>query len=102
MKTVDDIALRVRDEFNNRRVGYISYYLIAEVIKMVFFVISEELDSGEDVSIPNFGKFKRKLRAARTGRDMTTGLSVPIPERYMPVFEPSKHLKEKISGVTRK
>ena len=64
--------------------------------------IENAVEAGEEVNIPKFGKFKKKLRAARVGRDMTTGCMVPIPERYMPVFEPAKHFKDKVSEVEKK
>ena len=102
MKTIDDFAYDVRDKLSRQRLGYISYYAIIAIIRILFDEIEKSIESGEEVNIPNFGKFKRKLRAARTGRDMTTGLMIPIPERYMPVFEPAKHLKEKISGKNKK
>lgn len=102
MKTIDDFAYDVRDELSRQRLGYVSYYAIVAIIRILFEEIENAVEAGEEVNIPKFGKFKKKLRAARVGRDMTTGCMVPIPERYMPVFEPAKHLKDKVSGVEKK
>lgn len=63
----------------------------------VFEGILEAMQKGDKVQIPGFGAFKTRRRAAFTGRHPVTGEPLPIPETNVPVFEPSKQLKEKVN-----
>lgn len=59
--------------------------------------ISEAVNTAGKLSIPGFGKFSTKKRAARTGRNPQTGASIQIPERTAVSFTPGKGLREAIS-----
>ncbi|MBV9773690.1 MAG: HU family DNA-binding protein [Gemmatimonadetes bacterium] len=59
--------------------------------------ISEAVNTAGHLSIPGFGKFTSKKRAARTGRNPRTGLQIQIPERTTVSFSPGKGLKESAS-----
>ena len=61
MKTIDDFAYDVRDELSRQRLGYVSYYAIVAIIRILFEEIEKTVDAGEEVNIPKFGKFKKKL-----------------------------------------
>ena len=54
--------------------------------------IVEALENNDKVVISNFGVFQMKRRAPRTGRNPHTGQAVPIPERYVVSFKPSKNM----------
>lgn len=41
---------------------------------------------GQTVTIPGFGSFKKRTRAARTGRNPSTGEPLEIPETDAPTF----------------
>jgi DNA-binding protein HU-beta len=58
--------------------------------------ISETLQQGEEVSIPNFGTFKVKERSARKGRNPRTGEPIDIPARKAISFSPGKSLREEV------
>lgn len=60
--------------------------------------ISEAVNTAGHLSIPGFGKFSSKKRAARTGRNPRTGMQIQIPERTTVSFSPGKGLKESASG----
>ncbi|MBB4638866.1 HU family DNA-binding protein [Longimicrobium terrae] len=61
--------------------------------------ISETVHSLGELSIPGFGKFTKKTRAARTGRNPRTGAEIQIPERSSIGFTAGKNLREgTISG----
>ena len=63
----------------------------------VFEAIAEILCGGDRVQFPGFGSFSVRRRAAFTGRHPKTGEPLPIPETMVPVFEPSRQLKEKVN-----
>lgn len=54
--------------------------------------IVEAMKKDDKVVISNFGAFQMKRRAPRTGRNPHTGQAVPIPERYVISFRPSKNM----------
>lgn len=83
---------------NARRKGrfYSSTYFATNVIEAVMEEIIESLERGEEVTIKNFGTFKVKHRASRTGRNPRENTPVIIPERNMPTFIPAKNFKERI------
>jgi nucleoid DNA-binding protein len=61
-------------------------------------IIAGKLDGGEKVTIPGFGTFQVKTRAARTGTHPATGQRIEIPAKKHVVFKPGKTLRERISG----
>jgi len=60
----------------------------------VFEVITDALEEGERVSIPNFGSFSTVERKARKGRNPHTGKSIKIAKHNAVRFKPSPTLKE--------
>lgn len=65
-----------------------------EVVKAVFATIQEAITSKKKVSIPGFGSFETTKRAAREGRNPSTGAVIKIPASNQPKFKPSKALKD--------
>ena len=68
------------------------------VVKGVFDAISQELASGEAVTIPGFGSFTARERASRVGRNPQTGEAMVIDARRVPVFKPSRALREAVAS----
>lgn len=68
------------------------------VVNGVFEAISETLANGNMVSIPGFGSFSVKDRAERVGRNPRTGESMVISARRVPVFKPSRALRDAVSS----
>ena len=64
--------------------------------------ISEAVHAAGSLSIPGFGKFTRRTRAARSGRNPRTGTGIKIPERTTVGFSAGRGLKEKRSTSRRK
>lgn len=60
--------------------------------------ISEAVKTAGQLSIPGFGKFSSKTRAAREGRNPRTGTVIQIPERTTVSFSPGKGFRETMSG----
>ena len=60
--------------------------------------ISEAVRTAGHLSIPGFGKFSSKTRAAREGRNPRTGTVIQIPERTTVSFSPGKGFKDTMAG----
>lgn len=65
----------------------------------VFRTLFDLLSEGNDVSIPDFGKFEIKERAERNGRNPLTGEALVIPAKKAVAFKASKVLKESIAEI---
>lgn len=53
---------------------------------------------GDEISIPNLGKFKTKVSAARTSRNPRTGEAVQVPAKLSVKFSPSLAFKKSLNG----
>lgn len=63
----------------------------------VFEILTAELAKQEKVVIPHFGTFSSKVRAARKGRNPSTGEEITIPEAVVASFKSSTQLKDAIN-----
>jgi DNA-binding protein HU-beta len=59
-------------------------------------VVATALDAGEKVTIPGFGTFATKHRAARQGRNPATGATITISEKHYVTFKAGKTLRERV------
>ena len=64
------------------------------LVDAVFDTISASLRKGEQVSISGFGTFVAKTRAAREGRNPSTGQTIHIPARTSAAFKPATAMKD--------
>ncbi|HVH12337.1 MAG TPA: HU family DNA-binding protein [Longimicrobium sp.] len=64
--------------------------------------VSQAVHSLGELSIPGFGKFTKKTRAARQGRNPRTGAVIDIPERSTISFTAGKNLREGTASGRRK
>jgi DNA-binding protein HU-beta len=55
--------------------------------------IRDVMAEGKDIEIRRFGTFKLKKRKPRIARNPRTGSPVPIKDRVIPVFKPSRAFK---------
>ena len=63
----------------------------------VFDVVAKAMISGEEVSIPHFGKFKTVIRAGRLGvNPQNTDERIEIPDKIVIKFAPSAGLKKDV------
>jgi DNA-binding protein HU-beta len=65
-------------------------------VNCVFESIQEGLQRDGTVQIMGFGTYAVKSRAARTGRNPTTGAPLQIPASKTVQFRPGKALKESL------
>ncbi|MCR5077385.1 MAG: HU family DNA-binding protein [Prevotella sp.] len=62
----------------------------AQLINFVFGAISDTVcEKGEEVAIPDFGKFSLKAVPERKGRNPQTGEELTIPAHDKVVFKPA-------------
>jgi len=66
------------------------------IIREAFHQIEVALAKGEEVKIANFGSFKSKVRAARSGINPATKEPIQIPESKQVGFKAAKHLKDSL------
>ena len=69
-----------------------------KAVEAVFEVISNELQSGGEVSIAGFGKFSVSDRAARQGVNPATGEKIQIAASKAAKFSAASGLKTKLNG----
>ena len=56
--------------------------------------VTEALKEGDEVQLMGFGTFEVKERAARTGRNPSTGATIEIPASKTPTFKAGKGLRD--------
>lgn len=59
-------------------------------------ILAVELDAGNKVTIPGFGTFGTKTRAARIGTNPSSGAKIEITSKKYAFFKPGKTLKERV------
>jgi DNA-binding protein HU-beta len=73
----------------------------AEAVDAIFNankgLIAAELAAGRKVTLPGFGGFAVRKRAARKGRNPASGKQISIPARKYPAFKVGKTLKDKVA-----
>ena len=66
----------------------------ADAVDAVIEVMTKALKEGDSVKLVGFGNFVVKERAARMGRNPSTGEEIHIPAGKTVSFKASKNLKE--------
>ncbi len=69
-----------------------------KLVDGVFASITSALASGDEVSIPGFGKFKAKDSPAREGRNPATGATIKIAASRKLGFTVAKAVKDKLNA----
>lgn len=67
------------------------------VVSSVLDTITRTLANGDSVVFTGFGSFTVKDRAARAGRDPSTGKSMQIAAKKQPKFSAGKALKDAVN-----
>jgi len=68
-----------------------------KVLNAVLDSITSALSSGDKVTLPGFGTFETRERAARQGRNPQTGETIDIAASTAPAFKPGAQLKQAVS-----
>lgn len=67
-----------------------------QAVNVSLDVMAQTLGAGEKVQLSGFGTFEVRDRKERVGRNPHTREAVAIPATKLPVFTPSKLLKEQV------
>jgi len=70
----------------------------AMVVDGFLNAVKQALVAGEHIELRGFGTFKVRERKARTARNPRSGESVEVPSRTVPVFKPSRHLRDDVAA----
>lgn len=71
---------------------------VEAVVTELFEAIIGKVASGDDVTIPGFGKFDAVDRAAREGVNPATGEKISIPEKRAPRFKSGEGVQGRRRG----
>jgi nucleoid DNA-binding protein len=63
---------------------------VGKVLDSIIEEIGKSLKDGKDVTLVGFGTWKKKSRAARTGRNPQTGETIEIPAKNTVTFTAGK------------
>lgn len=77
-------------EFTQKEVG--------EIVDTFLDTVKVEVAKGEKVSIPKFGIFESKVRAARTARNPMTGETIDVAACNVCKFKPASDFKNMVKG----
>jgi DNA-binding protein HU-beta len=69
---------------------------VETVIDGAIALIMDSLRRGEYVQIRGFGTFKVVKRKARIARNPKKNEEVPLPDRYVPFFKPTREFKQMV------
>jgi integration host factor subunit alpha len=68
-----------------------------EIVEILLELIKSALESGNDVMISGFGKFRVKNKKKRRGRNPATGKDIVLAPRKVIAFKWSEKLKEQLN-----
>jgi DNA-binding protein HU-beta len=69
-----------------------------KAVKAVFSSITSALQAGDNISVTGFGSFSVSDRAARIGRNPSTGEEIKIPAAKVVKFKVGKGLKDAVNA----
>ena len=69
-----------------------------DMVNAVFEEMRVALEAGESVKLEGFGRFQPKERPKRWARNLRSGEKIPISERRVVTFHPSKKLTASIGS----
>jgi DNA-binding protein HU-beta len=67
-------------------------------LSTVLNIISDTVASGEKVTLPGFGSFEKRERAAREARNPQTGEKIRLKKTSVPAFKPGTTLKAYVAS----
>lgn len=73
-----------------------------EALDAVLGIIQSTVASNEKVTIPGFGTFELRSRAARMARNPQTGATIKVPATKAPAFKAGAEFKQAAKGGKKK
>jgi len=77
--------------------GYTKHQSL-DTVETLLEIIKRTLESGEDVLVSGFGKFRVKEKLKRRGRNPSTGEDMMLEPRRVVTFRCSRQLRDRING----
>ncbi|KGW78461.1 DNA-binding protein HU [Burkholderia pseudomallei MSHR2990] len=71
----------------------------SKTVQAVLEAVTDAVSRGESVQIIGFGAFSQGQRAARTGRNPTTGAEIAIPAAKTVKFTAGKAFKDAVNAL---
>lgn len=75
--------------------------VVSDVLDNTITTIQKQVKKGEKVTLPGFGTFERRSRAARKARNPQTGETVKVKASKVPAFRAGTGFKDFVSGRKR-
>jgi integration host factor subunit alpha len=69
----------------------------AEYVDMIFEIMAETIERGENIKIQGFGVFRVREKRARKGRNPKTGERMEISARWIVTFKVSGSLRKALN-----
>ena len=69
-----------------------------EMVNAIFEEMRAALESGDTVKLEGFGRFQPKKRPKRWARNLRSGERIPVSERRVVTFHPSRKLTDTIGS----
>ncbi len=69
------------------------------VIESFLDSVSKALQTGSNIEIRGFGRFKIKEKKARTARNPRTNEHIQVEAGFKPIFEASKELRNRVNDA---
>lgn len=85
-----------------KKTGYTQEVVNNVIDAMQPIIVEACVENGEEVNLPDLGKFKRQIFKARKGRNPLTGESLDIPESHTVSFKASLKNKKIIQPKATK
>ena len=79
------------------QIGYTKKRSI-NTIEILLELIKRSLESGEDVLVTGFGKFRVSEKRERRGRNPATGEDMMLEPRRVVTFNCSRQLRDRVNG----
>jgi DNA-binding protein HU-beta len=78
--------------------GGLSKSQATQAVEAMLAAMTEALAQGDPISLPGFGSFAVRARAARQGRNPHSGEAITIAASKYPAFKPGKGLRDVLNG----
>ncbi len=75
---------------------------VGDMLDATIDTIQKNIKKGERVSLPGFGTFSRRQRAARTARNPRTGDAIKVKASKVPAFKAGAGFKDYVGGSRKR
>jgi DNA-binding protein HU-beta len=76
--------------------------VVGDVIEAFVTQVQKQVKKGDRVTLPGFGTFSRRQRAARTARNPRTGDPIKVKASKVPAFKPGAGFKDVVAGARKR